>query len=65
MILFRILLITMMNGQMVDKQEIAIYELKTTVKDCEKYIKPTFDRVYVSKDSHKMELRTVTECLKI
>ena len=65
MILFRILLITMMNGQLIDKQEIAVYELKTTVEKCERYIKPTFDRTYVSKDSHRMELRTVTECLKI
>ena len=65
MILFRILLITVMNGQMVDKQEIAVYELKTTVEKCKKNIKPAFDRVYVAKDSHKMELRTITECLKI
>ena len=65
MILFRILLITMMNDQLVDKQEIAVYELKTTVEHCEEYIKPTFDRTYISKDSHRMELRKVTECLKI
>ena len=65
MILFRILLITMMNGQPVDKQEIAVYELKTTVEHCEEYIKPTFDITYISKDSHRMELRTITECLKI
>ena len=65
MILFRILLITMMNDKLVDKQEIAVYELKTTVEHCEKHIKPAFDRVYVAKDSHRMELRTVTECLKI
>ena len=54
-----------MNGQMVDKQEIAVYEIQSTVERCEKYIKPAFDRVYVAKDSHKMELRTITECLKI
>ena len=65
MILFRILLITMMNDQLVDKQEIAIYEIESTVEHCEKHIKPAFDRVYVSKDSHKMELRTITECLKL
>tara|TARA_Y100001963_G_scaffold101184_1_gene139202 strand:+ start:1902 stop:2102 length:201 start_codon:yes stop_codon:yes gene_type:complete len=65
MILFRILLITVMNGQPVDKQEIAIYEIQSTVEHCEKHIKPAFDRVYVAKDSHRMELRTVTECLKI
>ena len=65
MILFRILLILVMNGQMVDKQEIAVYEIQSTVERCEKYIKPSFDRVYVAKDSHRMELRTVTECLKI
>jgi len=65
MILFRILLITVMNGQPVDKQEIAVYEIQSTVEKCRKYIKPAFDRVYVSKDSHRMELRTVTECLKI
>ena len=65
MILFRILLITMMNGQPVYKQEIAIYELKTTIENCKKNIKPAFDRVYIAKDSYKMEIRTVTECLKI
>ena len=65
MILFRILSITMMNDQLVDKQEIAVFELKTTVEHCEEYIKPTFDRTYISKDSHRMVLRTVTECLKI
>ena len=65
MILFRVLLITMMNGQLVDKQEIAVYEIQSTVERCERYIKPAFDRVYVAKDSHRMELRTVTECLKI
>ena len=65
MILFRILLITVMNGQIVDKQEIAVYEIKSTVERCERYIKPAFDRVYVAKDSYRMELRTVTECLKI
>ena len=54
-----------MNGQPVDKQEIAVYELKTTVEKCKKNIKPAFDRVYIAKDSHKMELRTITECLKI
>lgn len=54
-----------MNGQPVDKQEIAIYEIQSTVEHCEKHIKPAFDRVYVAKDSHRMELRTVTECLKI
>ena len=32
MILFRILLITVMNGQPVDKQEIAIYEIQSTVE---------------------------------
>ena len=55
----------MMNGQPVDKQEIAIYELKTTIENCKKNIKPAFDRVYIAKDSYKMEIRTVTECLKI
>ena len=54
-----------MNDKLVDKQEIAVYELKTTVEHCEEYIKPTFDRTYISKDSHRMELRTITECLKI
>lgn len=65
MILFRILLVTVMNGEPVDRQEIAVYEIKSTIKQCEQYIKPAFDRIYVSKDSDKMELKTITECIKL
>ena len=65
MILFRILLITVLNGAPVDRQEIAVYELRPTLENCQKNIKPAFDRYYVAKDSYKMELKTVTECIKL
>ena len=59
MILFSIILITSLEGQIVQEDAIATYELHTTLESCNMNIKPAFEQTK-STPPYKIEVKA--EC---
>ena len=59
MIMLSLILITSLEGKIVQEDAVATYELRTTIEKCNMYIKPAFEQIK-STPPYKIEVRA--EC---
>ena len=55
----------MLNGQHVESKVLGSYKIMTSLKICETHIKPAFDTILVNTKFKAMQVKTVSECLKL
>ena len=61
MIILTLVLLTLLEGELIDIEDIAAYELNTTLEVCEKYIKPAFEQTI---ESDVYTIKVVAECIE-
>ena len=61
MLVFTLVMLTFLDGELLDIEDIAIYELNTTLEVCEKYIKPAFEQ---TKEFDVYTIKIEGECMK-
>ena len=65
MIIFTIILVTSLQGKIVNIEQVGIYELNTTLENCKKYVKPSFDRLYTTNAYDVFDrMEVITDCVK-